>query len=169
LLGVDLLLDTTGQAYGYAGDNPVNASDPSGLCLVEAWGQCIVPDATDVGNAIGAAGSAVASLYYGSGTVAYAPGAEGTPQDIQRLRDRRAQDPAHYGWALPYLDEAYMAYAGDALNTLADSHASAACRASRLHRPPRQCRVRAGRRRLPRHQLETARLTEVQFRFREGT
>ena len=32
LLGVDPMLDSTGQAYSYAGDNPVNASDPSGNC-----------------------------------------------------------------------------------------------------------------------------------------
>jgi len=52
LLGVDPMLDTTGQAYGYAGGDPVNGSDPSGACFalagksVEYWanigskGQC---------------------------------------------------------------------------------------------------------------------------------
>ena len=35
LLGVDPMLDTTGQAYGYAGGDPVNGSDPSGDCAVD--------------------------------------------------------------------------------------------------------------------------------------
>ncbi len=34
LLGVDAELDTTGQAYAYAGDDPANGSDPGG----EVWG-----------------------------------------------------------------------------------------------------------------------------------
>jgi RHS repeat-associated protein len=32
LLGVDPLVDATEQAYAYAGDDPVNGSDPSGTC-----------------------------------------------------------------------------------------------------------------------------------------
>ncbi len=32
LLGVDPELDSTGQAYAYAGDDPVDGSDPSGAC-----------------------------------------------------------------------------------------------------------------------------------------
>ena len=32
-LSVDPLVDQTGQAYSYAGDDPVNGSDPSGLCV----------------------------------------------------------------------------------------------------------------------------------------
>ncbi len=35
LLGVDPELDSTGQAYAYAGDDPVNGSDPSGLCTYD--------------------------------------------------------------------------------------------------------------------------------------
>ena len=33
LLGVDPLLDSTGQPYSYASDNPANGSDPSGQCF----------------------------------------------------------------------------------------------------------------------------------------
>jgi RHS repeat-associated protein len=35
LLGVDPMLDTTGQPYSYAGDNPVNAADPGGKCSTQ--------------------------------------------------------------------------------------------------------------------------------------
>jgi uncharacterized protein RhaS with RHS repeats len=33
LLGVDPALDSTGQAYSYAGGDPVNGSDPRGACI----------------------------------------------------------------------------------------------------------------------------------------
>ena len=35
LLGVDPALDSTGQPYSYANDNPTNGSDPSGQCWME--------------------------------------------------------------------------------------------------------------------------------------
>jgi RHS repeat-associated protein len=38
LLGVDPMVDSTGQAYAYAGANPVNGSDPSGRCTVSVDG-----------------------------------------------------------------------------------------------------------------------------------
>jgi len=38
LLGADPLADSTGQPYSYAGDNPTNASDPSGQCTVHLAG-----------------------------------------------------------------------------------------------------------------------------------
>jgi RHS repeat-associated protein len=39
---VDPLVDETGQAFSYAGDDPVNASDPSGLIC---WGLCTFTNA----------------------------------------------------------------------------------------------------------------------------
>ena len=36
LLGVDPALDSTGQPYSYAGDNPANGADPSGLIPTQA-------------------------------------------------------------------------------------------------------------------------------------
>ena len=38
LLGVDPALDSTGQPYSYADDNPANGSDPSGRCTVHLAG-----------------------------------------------------------------------------------------------------------------------------------
>ena len=38
LLGVDPALDSTGQPYSYANDNPANGSDPSGRCRVHLAG-----------------------------------------------------------------------------------------------------------------------------------
>jgi len=38
LLGVDPALDSTGQPYSYANDNPANGSDPSGRCTVHLAG-----------------------------------------------------------------------------------------------------------------------------------
>jgi len=40
-LGRDPLEGTTGQAYAYASDNPVNGSDPSGLCTFREGGQTV--------------------------------------------------------------------------------------------------------------------------------
>jgi len=40
-LGRDPLEGATGQAYAYAGDNPVNGSDPSGLCTFREGGQTV--------------------------------------------------------------------------------------------------------------------------------
>ena len=39
LLGVDPALDSTGQAYSYANDNPANGADPSGRCTGYVNGQ----------------------------------------------------------------------------------------------------------------------------------
>jgi len=36
-LSVDPMVDETGQPYAYAGDDPVNASDPSGLATCAGW------------------------------------------------------------------------------------------------------------------------------------
>ena len=38
LLGVDPALDSTGQPYSYASDNPANGADPSGQCTVHLAG-----------------------------------------------------------------------------------------------------------------------------------
>ena len=43
------MVSTTGQAYAYTGDNPVNGVDPMGLCnIVNLWcqGQQVVGDIT---------------------------------------------------------------------------------------------------------------------------
>jgi hypothetical protein len=37
-LTVDPLVAETGEPYGYAGDNPINSSDPSGLCAYDVIG-----------------------------------------------------------------------------------------------------------------------------------
>jgi RHS repeat-associated protein len=45
-ISVDPLVMETGEAYGYAGQSPVNAGDPSGLCWCEGGGQPPPPSLT---------------------------------------------------------------------------------------------------------------------------
>ncbi len=48
-LSVDLLVDDTDQAYAYTGDDPMNGSDPMGLCS-DAGGAFLVPGPCEFSN-----------------------------------------------------------------------------------------------------------------------
>jgi RHS repeat-associated protein len=55
-VSVDPLVDMTGQAYSYADDDPINTSDPSGMCSWLCWGGLalgVLALATGVGAAVG--------------------------------------------------------------------------------------------------------------------
>ena len=63
-LTVDPLVDETGRAYSYAGDDPVNGSDPSGLITCGGW-LGWVPGCgtiTDVQNGVSGASNEVSHL-----------------------------------------------------------------------------------------------------------
>ena len=77
-LSRDPLAALTGSAYGFSGDNPINGSDPSGLCFGPDWlcnaASAVVNGAGTaigaVGNVLDTAGSAIASAGSAVGSAA---------------------------------------------------------------------------------------------------
>lgn len=47
------LVDETGQAYAYTGDDPVNVTDPSGLCSAQDVVLCLGPSQAEASGAAG--------------------------------------------------------------------------------------------------------------------
>ncbi len=104
-ISVDPLKDLTGQPYAYAGDDPLSATDPTGLC--DWW-----------------------NILCWFSTPAYAPGLPGTPDDITHLVQQAKAEG--YGDLLPYLNSFYQLIGGSAIETLCNPQASAADKAFAL-------------------------------------